>query len=127
MAPRKPTTKPEAPQDVREIALQNISQAQEAYNQLLEAARQGQEVMKKFLPSNPVVEGLTEAQERALRFTEQNLNASFDLANELAKARDLNEVLQIQSRHAQLQMHAFALQAQELASLVNAAAKKAKP
>jgi Phasin protein len=48
------------------------------------------------------------------------------LAHELAKAKDFTEALQIQSRHAQLQMHSYALQAQELAGMVNEAAKKGK-
>ena len=61
-----------------------------------------------------------------MRFTQQNLDASFSLAHELAEAKDLAEALQIQSRHAQQQMHAYALQAQELGNLVNAAAQKGK-
>ena len=48
-----------------------------------------------------------------MRFTQQNLDASFAMANELTKAKDLKEALQIRSRHAQLQMHAYVLQAQE--------------
>ena len=61
-----------------------------------------------------------------MNFTQQNLDAGFSLAQELAKAKDLTEVLQIQSRHAQLQMHAYSLQAQELGGLVTAAATKSK-
>jgi hypothetical protein len=62
-----------------------------------------------------------------MRFTQQNLDAGFTLAHELAKAKDLTDALQIQNRHAQLQVHAFALQAQELGTLVNAAIQKGKP
>ena len=61
-----------------------------------------------------------------MRFTRQNLDASFSLAHELAKAKDMTEMLQIQTRHAQLQMHAYALQAQELGTLLTAL-QKAKP
>jgi phasin len=114
----------DVPQEMREMALKNVDQARAAYGQLMDAARQAQEMMKTLIPSNPVAQGLSEAQERAMRFTQQNLDASFALANELAKAKDLTEALQIQSRHAQLQMHAYALQAQELTGMVNAAAKK---
>ena len=62
-----------------------------------------------------------------MRFTRQNLDAGFSLAHELAKAKDMTEMLQIQNRHAQLQMHAYALQAQELGTLLNIALQKAKP
>ncbi len=115
------------PQNMRELAAMNVDQVKTAYGQLLDAGRKAQEMMKTLLPSNPVVEVLSEAQERALRFTEQNLDASFALVDELSKAKDLTEALQIQSRHAQVQMHAFALQAQELARTLIEAAKKGKP
>jgi phasin len=114
------------PQEIRDLAVQNIGQAQAACNQLMDAANKAQEMMKAIVPSNPMAAGLTEAQERAMRFTQQNLDAAFSLGNELAKAKDLQEALQIQSRHAQLQMHAYALQAQELGAMVTAAARKAK-
>lgn len=117
---------PEIPQEMRDAAVQSIDQARAAYNQLMDAARKAQEMMKTIVPSNPMVAGLTEVQERAMRFTQQNLDASFALANELAAAMDLQEALQIQSRHAQSQMHAYVLQAQELGAMVNAAAQKAK-
>ena len=89
-------------------------------------ARKGLEMINAMVPSNPTAAGLNEVQERVMRFTPQNLDASFAMANELAKAKGLKEALQIQSRHTQLQMHAFSLQAQELGSLMNEAAQKAK-
>jgi hypothetical protein len=64
-----------------------------------------------------VVQGLNEVQERAMRFTRHNIDTSFSLADELTKAANLAEMLQIQSRHAQLQMHAYALQAQEFTGM----------
>jgi phasin len=114
---------PEIPQEMRDLAMQNIDQARVAYSQLLDASRKAQEMMQAIIPSNPMA---VEVQERAMRFTQQNLDASFSLASELTKAKDLKEALQIQSRHAQLQMHAYALQAQELSNMVNEAAQKGK-
>jgi hypothetical protein len=116
MAQNKQT---EIPQEMRDLAMQNINQARAAYSQLMEATQKAQEMMKTAAPSSPVTAGLDQVQERMMRFTQQNLEAGFSLANELAKAKDLKEALQIQSRHAQLQMHAYAL--------VNEAAQKAKP
>ena len=45
---------------------------------------------------------------------QQNIDATFSLADELSKAADLTEVLQIQSRHMQQQLQAYSAQAQEL-------------
>jgi phasin len=121
------TKQPEIPQEMRDLAMQNINQARAAYSQLMDATRKAQEMMKTATPSSPIAAGLGDVQERMMRFTQQNLDASFSLANELTKAKDLKEALQIQSRHAQLQMHAYALQAQELGAMVSEAAQKAKP
>jgi len=118
--------KPEIPEEMRELAVKNIGQVREASTQLMEAARKAQEMMKSVVPENPAMKGLSEAQERAMKFTQQNLDSGFALANELANAKDLEEVLQIQSRHIQLQMHAFALQAQELAGMMSEAVTKGK-
>ncbi len=117
----------EIPQEAREFVVNNINQARDACRQLMDAASKVQDMMKAVIPANPALQGLTEVQERAMRFTQQNLDAGFAMAHELAKAKDLAEALQIQSRHAQLQVHAFALQAQELGTLVNTAIQKGKP
>ncbi len=117
----------EIPQEAREFVVKNIDQARDACKQLMDAASKVQDMMKTMLPANPALAGLSDVQERAMRFTQQNLDAGFTLAHELAKAKDLTDALQIQSRHAQLQVHAFALQAQELGTLVNAAIQKGKP
>ena len=119
--------KMEVPQEMRAIVTQNIDQAREACKQFIDATSKLQDMVKTMIPANPALEGLSEVTDRATRFTQQNLDAGFSLAHELAKAKDLSEVLQIQSRHAQLQMHAYALQAQELGTLVNMALQKAKP
>ena len=119
--------KMEVPQEMRAIVTQNIDQAREACKQFIDATSKLQDMVKTMIPANPALEGLSEVTDRATRFTQQNLDAGFSLAHELAKAKDLSEVLQIQSRHAQLQMHAYALQAQELGTLVNMALQKVKP
>jgi phasin len=120
------TKQTEIPKEMREVAVQSIDQARAACSQVMDAARKAQDMMKTMIPANPIAEGLSEVQERAMKFTQQNLDAGFSLAEELAKAKDLAEALQIQSRHAQLQMQAYTLQAQELGGLVTAAAAKTK-
>ncbi len=117
---------PQMPQSMRELAAMSIDQVRAAYTQLPEAARKAQEMVKAITPPNPVVQGLSEVQERAMSFAQQNLDASFALADELSKASDLAELQQIQSKYAQQQLQAYALQVQELTGLVNGAAQKAK-
>ncbi len=118
----------EIPQAMRELAAKTIDQAHAAYDQFLDSARKAQEMMTANIPSNlpstPALQGLNEAQERATTLIRQNADASFALANELAKAKDLEEIQQIQGRHAQQQMQVYALQAQEFAPKKYKAAQK---
>jgi hypothetical protein len=111
---------PEIPQAMRDLIVKNIDEARSAYGQLLDAARKAQEAIRAFVP--PVAgQVLNDVQEKALKFTRQNVDASFALASDLTKATDLAEVLHVQSKQAQLQMHAYALQAKELTDMVNGA------
>ncbi len=113
------------PQAMREIVAKNIDQVRAGYNQLMDSAQKAQEMMTASIPSNPVMQGLIQAQERAIKFARQNVDAGFSLADELTNAATLPEMLQIQSRHAQLQLHAYALQAQEFTTgLISAYAKQ---
>ena len=68
---------------------------------------------------------LSDIQERAINFARQNFEASFSLATDLARAKDIAAVLDVQKRFAQSQMQAYAMQAQELGGLMMTAAQRA--
>jgi hypothetical protein len=106
-------TRTAIPRAMREITAKNLAQARAAYNQLMDSAQKAQDMMTAMIPSNPVLQGLIQAQERAIKFARQNVDAGFSLADELTNAATFPEMLQIQGRHAQLQMQAYALQAKE--------------
>jgi len=113
----------EFPAQMRELAERNVEQVRAACGQFMDAARKAQDMIGAMVPDNPLTAGMKEVQERTMRFAQQNIDASFLLASELAKARDFPEMLNIQSRHAQLQMAAYSTQAQELGRLMADAAK----
>lgn len=114
----------EIPEQVREMAERNVEQARSAYNQFMDMARQVQELMSKS--SGTMAESVAEIQARALRFAEENVEAGFQFASELARARDLKEYLEIQSRHAQKQMQTYARQAQELGRMLGELGQKSQ-
>ena len=119
----KPTM--EIPDAVREMAERNVEQTRAAYNKFMEMARQAQSMATQSQGAMAV--GALEIQQRAMRFTEQNINANFNLAADLARARDLREFIEIQTRHAQQQMQTYTQQAQELGRMMADAAQKAQP
>jgi hypothetical protein len=66
----------------------------------------------------PSLPGLGIIPERTLEFAKENAERFFDLANEIARAKDIQEVLTLQSRYMQTQMQSYAVQAKELGGLV---------
>ena len=108
------------PQQMRELAEKNIEQSRSAYEQFMNAALKAQSMM----PSNPMTASIKDAQDRAMKFTQVNLNAGFDLAASMAKAKDPKEILEIQTKYAQSQIQAFQAQTQELGKLMTEAAQK---
>jgi phasin len=115
----------EIPEAVRELAERNVEQARSAYNQFMDMARKAQDAVTKS--QGAMAAGALDIQARSLKYAEQNINASFNFAADLARARDLKEYLEIQTRYAQKQMQDYAKQAQELGALMAEAAQRAKP
>ena len=117
----------EIPQQLRELAERNVEQARAAYGQFMDAMVQATGMWSMAMPANSMTSGFKVVQERAVRFAKQNAEAGFALASELANAKDISDVLAIQSRYAQTQMQAYALQAQELGRLMAEAAQNFQP
>ena len=115
----------EIPEAVRDLAERNVEQARSAYGQFMEMARRAQESVSKSQGAMAV--GALEIQARALRFAEENTNANFSFASELARARDMKDYFEIQTRFAQKQMQVYAQQAQELGRMMTEAAERSKP
>ena len=69
----------EIPATVRDLASKSVDQAREAYNRFLEAARQAHDVVTKS--TDVITNGAREINEKAVRYTEANLQANFELAS----------------------------------------------
>lgn len=112
------------PDTMREMAERNVEQARGAYDQFMSIARQAQEMVVKS--SGAVAESTREIQDRTLRFAKENVDASFNLAADLAKARDIKDYMEIQARYAERQVKAFTDQAQELGRIMSDMAQKSQ-
>ena len=115
----------EIPEAVREIAERNVEQARSAYTQFMDMTRQAQDLVVKS--QGAMAASARDIQARAMRYAEQNIDDSFRFASDLARARDLKEYVEIQTKYAQQQMQAYASQAQDLGRMMADAAAKAKP
>jgi len=115
----------EIPEAVREIAERNVEQARSAYSQFMDMTRQAQDLVVKS--QGAMAASAMDIQAKAMRYAEQNIDQSFRFAQDLARARDLKEYVEIQTKYAQSQMQAYATQAQDLGRMMSEAAGKAKP
>jgi phasin len=114
------------PQQLRELAEKSVEQARSAYGQFLDGMAEAVRAWST-VPSAVMTSGFKVVQERAIQFAKENAEAGFALASELAQAKDLQEVLRLQSNFAQKQMQSYARQAQELGRLMAEATRSSKP
>lgn len=112
----------EIPAAVRELAERNVTQVRQSYEQLLALVRKSQEAIVKS--QGAMTQSAMEIQAKSLQFMQSNVESNFRFAADLARARDLKEYLEIQSRYAQSQLETYAQQAQEIARLMGEAAHK---
>ena len=121
MAENKPF---EIPTQVRELAEKNIDQARKFYDQWMEGISQVMN-MWSSTPAGEMVPGFDSLRERAIKFAKDNAEAAFAQAEKLAQAKDVQDLMTLQSHYAQAQMRSYATQAQELGRDDNGHAKHA--
>ena len=117
----------ELPQQMRDLAENNVEQARVAFGQFMDAMTQAMGMWSSGLASNEMTSGFKIVQDRAIRFAKQNAEAGFALASDLTNAKDIQEVLSLQNRYVQVQMQSYAHQAQELGRLMAEAIQGMQP
>jgi hypothetical protein len=108
----------EIPQQMRDLAEQNIKQAHAAYEQLTDFVTKAMGAWTDALSASPVVAGFKEVQDRAAEIAKKNADSAFALVEKIAKAQNFQEILTLQTQFAQDQMKAFTTQTQELHKLI---------
>jgi hypothetical protein len=112
------------PPPVRELAERNVSQVQAVYTQFKDMAHKARDAASKS--SDDMATSAREVYDQALRYAEENVDTSFAFASDLARARDLKELMEIQQRYMQKQAQACAQQAQDLSRLLADTAQRAR-
>jgi phasin len=116
----------EFPEQMRELANKNVEQATAAYNQFTDAMTSAMGIWFAAVSTSEATPGFKPLQEKAVRFSNQNAEAGLALAKELANAKDMQEVMAIQTRFAQSQMQTYTKQAQEFGQVMMSAVPKSK-
>jgi phasin len=105
----------EIPNELRDFAERSVEQARKAFEGFLTVAQRTAGVAGDA--ANTSQGGAKSVSAHVLAYTEQNVNAAFDLAQKLVKAKDPQEVLALQSEYMKTQLAALQNQAKELGSV----------
>ena len=104
----------EIPQELRQLAEDNVERTRKLYLQFMEGISQAW-----LTPSaDRAPPGFNEIRERAIKITRENADAAFNLARDVANAKDLQELVTLQTRYVQSQMKWYAQQTQEFGRLM---------
>ncbi len=113
-------TRFEIPEQIREAAENSVKQARAAFDQVLDATQKAVAGMGGSAWS--LGEGAADLQRQSLAYLEENIAASFDLAQRLVQARTLEEVAALQQEYLRRQMTALAEQGKALGAMATKAA-----
>jgi hypothetical protein len=107
----------EIPQELRQLAEENVERARQLYLQFMDGVSKTMAAWSA--PSSDVfTSGFLEARERAVQLANENADAAFTLAKELANAKSVDELLSLQTRYVQSQMKWYADQTQDFGRLM---------
>ena len=110
----------EVPQELRHLADENVERARQLYAQFMDWVGQAMATWSSA-SSGIIAPGLHEVQERAVKLANENAEAAFKLAKDVAQAKDLHELIDLQTRYVQSQMKWYAEQTQEFGRLMTRA------
>ena len=106
----------EIPNELRDFAERSVEQARKAFEGFLTVAQRASGVAGDATSTSQ--SGAKSVSAHVLSYTEQNMNAAFDLAHKLVKAKDPQEALALQSEYMKAQLAALQNQVKELSSVI---------
>ena len=108
------------PRDMRTFAEQSVEQARKAFDGFMTAAQKAATSLEG--QASAAQEGAQDMRRKAMGFAEKNVATSFDFAQKLMRAKDVEEITRLQTEFLQSQMKEFGQQAQELGQSATRAA-----
>jgi phasin len=110
----------EIPNELRELAERSVEQARKAFEDFVTAAQKAAGTVEGA--AHEAQSGAKHVGAQILGFTEQNVNTVFDLAQKLARVKDPQEAVTLQSEFLKTQLNTLQSQAKELGALVQTSA-----
>jgi phasin len=113
----------DVPPEMRAIAEKSVEHARQAFDGFISAAHHAMNEFEGHAES--ARKGARDVAEKAMNFAEQNIASSFEFVQQVMRAKDVQEVFQLQADYLKRQMEAFSEQARELGESSAKAAKDA--
>jgi len=114
------------PESVRALAEKTVNQSREAYERGKDALEEAIDALERSFDA--AGQGATAFNRKLIDLAQRNLNSAFDLAKNLAGAKNLAEIVELQSAFIRHQFDVFANQASEIRALTSKiAADTAEP
>ena len=110
-----PSSPFEVPNELRDFAERSVEQARKAFEGFLTVAQRASGVAGDATTTSQG--GAKTVSAHVLSYTERNVNAAFDLAQKLVRAKDPQEALALQSEYMRSQLAVLQEQAKELGSI----------
>jgi phasin len=115
----------EVPNEMRDFAAKSVEQTRRAFDGFLGAAH---EATQRMEGSSLAMQGSAKAMTtQVMEFAEQNVKAALDLADQLVKAKGLDEVIRIQNAFMTQQMTNMQAQFKAMGEAVKDAAASQTP
>lgn len=103
------------PEAVRAMAEKTVAQSRDAYENAKGSMEEAVEVLEKSI--DQAGQGAAAINRKVINNTQANLNTGFDLAKDLASAKNIAEIMELQSSFVRKQFEVLSAQAEEIRTL----------
>jgi phasin len=109
----KATTPPfEIPVEMRAVAERSVEQAKLAFNNYMQAAQEAVSTFEERVKASQV--GAQGMSKKAMNFAERNVISAFEFAQKIVQAKDIQELVRMQTEFVQSQMQVLNEQIKDL-------------
>jgi phasin len=113
----------EIPPEMRNVAEHSVVQARQAFDHFMTAAQKAASQIESQTAAASA--GAKDAGEKMMGFAERNVATTFDFAQRLVRAKDLEEMMKLQAEFVRSQMEALTEQAKSIGQGMSQATKDA--
>lgn len=118
------TSEFEIPEQMRDFADKSVDQARKAFDTFIDASQKA--ISSVEGSANTVQTGALDMNKKTLNYAEEHIGAAFELAQNIVRASNVQEIMTLQSDFLKSQMEVLGEQAREFSEVAGKAANEVK-